>query len=469
MVSNVSTLKTGVLNFWEVLAQSIALISPTMTAALIVPLMFATAGNAGWFAYALGAVMLLFVALNLNQFARRSATTGSMYNYSVTGLGPTGGALAGWSLIFAYTFIGCAGMTGFTTFAQQLLQMVGLNIPAAPLLAVCVVLCWACAYKDIRFSAILTLAIEGISVTLILVLIAAALGAKGFAPDTAQLTLSGANISVIALGVIVAIFSQVGFEAATAFGTEAKDPLKTIPRAVIVSLVVTGLFFVIVTYTETMWLANAKPTLDKQTAPLTTLAGMLHMGYFAAPIDFGAMISFFGLALSCMNSGARIMWSMGKHGAMHDVFGRTHETNATPHAAITVMASLEFIIPTCMILGGMAVTDAFNDAGTFGAIGFSVAYIFISVAAPAYLKKLGELKPLDLAVSVAAVALLIGTIVFGFFIPPPAPPVNYFPYIFIAYFLIGLVCFGRMKNKPNVDSMMMPPAMPPSEMVHEVA
>lgn len=467
MMDNVSTLKTNVLNFWEVLAQSIALISPTMTAALIVPLMFSTSGNAGWFAYAIGAVMLLFVALNLNQFARRSATTGSMFNYTITGLGPTAGSLAGWCLIWAYVFIGTAGMTGFTTFAQQLLQMVGLNIPAAPLLGVCVILCWVCAYKDVRLSAILTLGLEAISVALILVLVFIALGARGLSPDMPQLTLSGASISTIALGVIVAVFSQVGFEAATAFGTEAKNPLKTIPRAVIVSLVITGIFFVIVTYTETMWLANAKPTLDKQTAPLATLATMLHVGYFGAPIAIGAMVSFFSLALSCMNSGARIMFSMGKHGAMHDVFGASHPENATPHAAITVMAGLEFIIPTMMCLGGMAVTDAFNDAGTFGAIGFSVAYVFISVAAPAYLKKIGELKPLDMIVAGAAVVMLLGTIVFGFFIPPPSPPVNYFPYIFIAYFLIGLVCFVRMKNKPSGTMIM--PTMASPEMAHEVA
>lgn len=453
MVEHVSSLKTNVLNFWEVLAQSIALISPTMTAALIIPLMFSTAGNAGWFAYAAGAVMALFVALNLNQFARRSATTGSMYNYSVTGLGPTGGALAGWSLIWAYTFIGCAGMTGFTTFAQQLLQTAGLSIPPAPLFALCAFLCWMCAYKDIRLSAILTLALEGISVALILVLIFTALGAKGFAPDMNQITLQGANLSVIALGVIVAIFSQVGFEAATAFGQEAKNPLKTIPLAVIVSLVVTGIFFVVVTYTETQWLANAKPALDKQTAPLATLAGLLHMAYFSAPIAFGAMISFFSLALSCMNSGARIMWAMGRHGSMHDLYATTHPENETPSSAINVMASLEFVIPTCMCLGGMAVTDAFNDVGTLGAIGFTVAYVFISLAAPAYLKKIGEISAGAMAISAAAVILLVGTIVFGFFIPPPAPPTNYFPYLFIAYFLIGLVCFVRMKNKPKIETM----------------
>ena len=56
-------LRSNCLNFMELLAQNIALISPTMTAALIVPLMFGTTGNISWLSYAVGTVMLLFVAL----------------------------------------------------------------------------------------------------------------------------------------------------------------------------------------------------------------------------------------------------------------------------------------------------------------------------------------------------------------------------------------------------------------------
>ena len=64
-------LKVNALNFWEVSAQAVALISPSMTAALIVPLMFGTAGSAGWLCYLFGTIMLLFVAFSLNQFTKR--------------------------------------------------------------------------------------------------------------------------------------------------------------------------------------------------------------------------------------------------------------------------------------------------------------------------------------------------------------------------------------------------------------
>src|ERR1700689_3720718 len=152
-VKNTHTnLKSNALNFWEVLAQAVALISPSMTAALIVPLMFGTAGAAGWLCYLFGTIMLLFVAFSLNQFTKRYTSAGSMYEYTVQGLGPKFGGLSGWSLIWAYMFIGIAGVTGFTHFATKLLDMTGatgyLSHPTLTLFALCVVLAWLLAFKD---------------------------------------------------------------------------------------------------------------------------------------------------------------------------------------------------------------------------------------------------------------------------------------------------------------------------------
>jgi hypothetical protein len=76
-----------------------------------------------------------------------------------------------------------------------------------------------------------------------------------------------------------------------------------------------------------------------------------------------------------------------------------------------------------MVLGGIAVSDAFNDAGTFGAFGFLGAYVFVSIAAPMYLRKIGELRPRDIAYSVIALAFLLVPAI-GSVYPVPAPPVN---------------------------------------------
>ena len=452
MLPQATSLRTHCLSFWTVLAQSIALISPTMTAVLIVPLMFGTTGNASWLAYAFGTVMLLFVAFNLNQFARRSSHTGSMFLYSVAGLGPTAGGMAGWCLIWAYMFIGTAGVAGFTIFAQQLLAMMHVNVPAVALFALCAAICWYCAYKDVRLSAVLMLVLEAVSVALITVLAFVVLGHHNFALDTDQLSLKGNTLNTLGLGVVVAIFSLVGFEAATAFGEEAKNPLKNIPRAVIVSLILTGVFFIFITYTEVLGLRGVKPSLDAQTAPLSTLATMMHLDVLQIPIDLGAMLSFFSLALSCMNAGARVIFQMGRQGFFHEATGNAHTKNETPHIAITIYALLEFLIP-CFILSfkGLAPTDVFNDAGTFGAFGFLGAYIFVSVAAPMHLKKIGELRPRDIAYSVLAlVCLLVPAI--GSVYPVPSPPVNTFVYVFLLYFLVGLAVFVARRSRTQTES-----------------
>ncbi len=91
-----------------------------MTAALIVPVMYGNTGDWSWLSYALGTVMLLFVAFNLNQFAKRSTSSGSMYAYICRGLGLTAGGIGGWALIWAYLGISMAGLTGFTIFAGKL-------------------------------------------------------------------------------------------------------------------------------------------------------------------------------------------------------------------------------------------------------------------------------------------------------------------------------------------------------------
>jgi amino acid transporter len=453
-------LKVNALNFWEVLAQAVALISPSMTAALIVPLMFGTAGTAGWLCYLFGTIMLLFVAFSLNQFSRRYTSAGSMYEYTVKGLGPKTGGLSGWSLIWAYMFIGIAGVTGFTHFATKLLALTGasgyLSHPSISLFAVCVIAAWFLAYKDITFSTILMLVFEGVSVALILMLAFLALSRTGFV-DAAQLHPVGHGLKDIGLGVVVAIFSLVGFECATA----AREPLRTIPRAVIASLLLTGAFFVFITYVETHALAGNNPTLDMLDAPLTTLSANLGVKWMGVLISIGAMISFFALALSCMNAGARVLFTMGRYGIFPISIGSSHKENLTPHVAISMFAAIQFLIPTAFILlsyaavGGwqMAPLDAFNDAGLFGAMGFCGAYVLISLATPFYLKKIGELKIHHIAVAVLSLILLTVPIV-GTVYPAPAFPMNYFAYIFIAYLVGGVVLVSiRSRSHTEIDGI----------------
>jgi amino acid transporter len=430
-------LRPNRLNFIELLAQNIALISPTMTAALIVPLMFSNTGNMSWVSYAVGTMMLLFVAFNLNQFAKRTTDAGSMYSYALAGIGFEGGALCGWCLVWAYLFIGLAGTTGFTIFALKLLEMVSVGgVPPVVLFAVCLGTSLVLAYKDIKISTLVMLVLETFSCSFILVLCFIVIGHHP-APDPAQFTFGEMSLSSLGMGVVVAVFSLVGFESSTAFGEESVNPLRTIPRSIIWSLVLTGAFFILVSYVEVLGTHGYKDPLDKIDAPLNVLSGIYGVSFLSPILSAGAMFSFFALASSCMNAGARVMYAMGRHEFFHRSTGTAHEVHGTPHVALVVTAVVMFMVATiCRYAFHLEVLDEFNDAGTMGAFGFLGAYFLITLAAPAFVKKCNELRPKDVVVCAAALVLMLIPAV-GSVYPVPDPPVRYFPYIFLSYLVVG--------------------------------
>jgi amino acid transporter len=430
-------LRSNALGFPPLVAQSIALISPTMTAVLIIALAFSDAGRATWLAYAFGTVMLLFVVLGLNQFASRSASAGSMYAYTGKGLGPKAGVMSGWTLIWCYMFIGIAGLSGFCVFANQFLGAIGIHttLPTILLFAISASLCWFVAYKDIRISSLLMLALEAISVTFILGLAFIVLFKHGFTIDTQQLTLKGSSIHGLSFAVVITIFSLVGFESATTLGGEAKNPLKNVPKAVIWSLLLTGAFMVFMSYIEVFATRHSGASLGSMSIPLSTISDIYKVSWFKAPIALGAMVSFFSLSLSCLNAGSRIVYRMGRHDVFPHASGRAHPKHQTPYVAITAFIAVMFIIPTVLQLWTNPLTT-FDDAGTLAAFGFLTAYFLIAIAAPMYLKKLGELKTRNIVIAVIGfVCLLVPTI--GSFYPAPPWPVWSYPYIFLGYMAVG--------------------------------
>jgi amino acid transporter len=409
-----------------------------MTAVLIIALAFADAGQGTWAAYLFGTIMLLFVVLGLNQFARRSATAGSMYAYTARGLGPFAGVLSGWSLIWAYMFIAIAGLGGFAIFCGQFLQAIHVHGADGPFFfwAISLAGCFLVAWKDIRLSSMLTLVFEGLSVACILALAAVILFKHGVTIQTSQLKLSGVKLKGMDFAIVICIFSLVGFESATAVGGEAKRPLKDVPRAVIWSLVATGGFMVIMSYVEVYGTRHYGTPLSSITAPLNTLASIYGVSFFKVPVSLGAMASFFALSLSCINAGSRIIFPLAGHGFLPRRLHRTHSTNLTPHTAIAIYMVLIGSIPVSEHLFHTSPLTIFNDAGTCAAFGFLFAYFSIDIAAPFYLRRLGALRRRHVAIAVIGFLLLLVPTV-GCFYPAPPWPVNLFPYIFLGWMLVG--------------------------------
>jgi len=433
-------LRTRCLSFSETLSQSVANVAPTLTPLITVSLVFASAGNGTWFAYLFGTIGLALVGLNINQFARRSASPGSLYTFVTRGLGMASGFLSGWCLILAYLCTGMAVLAGAVNYGALLLAMVRLQVHPVILFGVGAAVAWYIAYRDIRLSTQLMLGLEATSMVIILVLGGIVLAHKGTVTDPAQFSLRGMNFSGFKAALILTIFCFVGYESATTLGEEARHPLQNIPRAVIWSAVISGLFFVLTSYIAVLGFRGLKISLADTKAPFNDLANDAGVGFFAVILSVGAVISAFACALACINAGARILFSMGRHGVVHEKIGSAHAQNATPHTAATVSSILVFLVPVIMVCRGRGIMDVFDDLGTIATYGFMVVYALVSVAAPVYLKRIGKLTVGSVVVSVVSVLFLIPPIV-GAVYPAPEPPALYYPYYFLGYLAVGIVWF----------------------------
>ena len=443
-----SSLRAGSLTFIEVLATSIALIGPSMTPLLIAPYMYALAGNGTWLAYVFGGTMLVFVALCINQFARRETGAGSMYQYVAEHLGPAAGAIGGWTLLWAYGFVATAVLGAMALFVGKLLGAVGLHVSAFVIVIVLAAIAWQAAYRGVQVSAIVMLVLEAISVGIISLLVAIVLHAHGPSLDVRQLRVEGGFPGGVGFAIAFAVFSYVGFESATAFGAEAKAPLVTIPRAVLGSVLFATAFFVIATYAEILGLGHATQPLDKQQFPLQTLVAIYGLGYLAIPITIGAVFSAFSVCLACITTGGRIAYAMAAARLLPPVFARIEPKHDTPNVAVTVVTATTLAVALIGLAIGVAPIDVFNNCGTLSSFGFIVIYAMIAIAAAAYCRRLGVLRIADLAVSAVAVLLLLLAAITLFY-PVPAPPQRYFGYYFLAFVVAGWFWFAQRLRKAS--------------------
>ena len=443
-------LRRDALSFFEVLAQSIANIAPTATPAINLQLVFASSGNGTWFTYVLATLGLLLIGVCINQFARQSATPGSLYSYVTKGLGPTAGFLTGWGLILAYLTTGIAVVAGSSSYATTVLDMAHLHVPPYLLYAIVAGLVWLIVYRDVHLSTRTMLLLEVASVGLILTLGLVLFSRHGFRVDTEQLTLQGMDLSHLRVGMVLAIFSFVGFESATALGAEAREPKKRIPQAVLQSTMIAGAFFVIMSFIMVQGFRGYATPLDKVPAALDAMAEIAGIPVLGILVSIGAVVSFFACALACVTAVSRILLAMARDGVLHGSIGKAHATNATPHVAATLSAIALFAVPVAMTLSDIGMIDIYNLNGTISTYGFLVAYILIAVGAIRVVVR--QKARHRVAVMLAGVVgiLLMGLAVVGSVYPwPEDPSAAKLPPIFAIYMGIGIawMIYGRWRPR----------------------
>lgn len=425
----------------ETLAQSVSTISPTATPVATIPLVCALAGNGTWFAYILATAAIFLVALCVSKFARYSASPGSLYSYASPILPPFVGAIIAWSLLLAYVATGSSVIGGFYHYGNLLLLDSGSHIVSAVILAVLVtaISVWI-AWRDVKVSARLMLWIEAVSVSLILIVVALVLARFRHHLDWEQLQLRGMTGSGLRLGLVLALFSFVGFESATTLGSEARDPLKTIPRAVIQSALLSGAIFTICAYTEVLGFRAAGQDLGTSSAPMRVLAQVGGINSLGILIDIGALVSLFACTLACVTAAARVLLLMAHGGLTHDSLRVTHARNETPGRAV-IVTGIAAVLPVAVLAArGARGLDVYGWMGSLGTYGFIVAYGLTCLALPRYLRNHGVFRPGDQIIPWLTCLVMLLALA-GNLYPVPEGAYGRLPLIFLGYLALGLLWF----------------------------
>jgi basic amino acid/polyamine antiporter, APA family len=173
--------------------------------------------------------------------------------------------------------------------------------------------------------------------------------------------------SYVIIQACIAILILVGFESVTAMGEEAKNAKRDIPRAVILSLLIQGVFCYLIEYFAANYFINNGYQISNalgSAAPVGDMMVIVGTWLFGSPAAGKAFmlvqaltvfLALIGTTLSCMSTAARVTYAMGRDKEVPEHFGMLHGEKLTPHRAIWTLATISAIV------GVVAV--AFNFAG----------------------------------------------------------------------------------------------------------
>jgi amino acid transporter len=440
-------LHAGVLGPIETLAQSVSAMAPSTSPSLTIPLVFALAGNATWFVYLLAMGATFLVGFCVSRFARLSASPGSLYTYTANTLPPAFGITAAWGLLLAYLATGASVAGGALYYAILLgQQFLHWTPPALLTLAIVCAVATFVAYRDVKLSAELMLWIEVVSVSLILIVLAFMVVRFGFQFDTDQFRLKGASISALGPALVLSMFSFVGFESATTLGGEAREPLRTIPRAVLQCAILAGVFFMLCSYSEVLGFRGESGKLSESTSPLHLLALKAGISPLGVAIDCGAFVSMFACVLACTTAAARVLMRMARGGLLPAALERTNRRHGTPGAAVLLCGALMFAATVAMNARGATGSDMYDLLGSLSVFGFLTAYALVALALPFARRSLGQHSHAVAIVSVFTVVVMILVVVFDLRSASDAAHAR-IPYIYLGYIAAGILWYLFRRKK----------------------
>jgi amino acid transporter len=415
------------------------------------------AGAAFPLAFLVAMIATLLIASTVAQFARKMASAGSFFSYTTAGLGVTAGFLVGWMVIFAYATFEAASYGLFANFFTGViadLADVGIAWWVVALVggAIVTTLSLLGVLESLRVG-LLFLIFEAC----LILLIVGVIFFNGASPNELSLepfkpSNSPTGWDGIFLGAIWGMFGFIGFEGATTLGEEARAPRKTIPLAVIGTVVVVGVFYVLATYAQSVaWgtspeqvkalIESGEPWVVIATHYLGTTGKIL--------VYLAATSGILGVWIAIHNAVTRVLYGMGRSGVLPKALAYTHPKYRTPWVAIAVEEVIAVTLVLWIGLASDGPLSVYGYMGILGTIGVMFVYGFLAVAVGRFYWRdyRGEFSVLLHAILPIASMGLIGVMLWKNVTSSSGFPYNILPWIAVVYLLVGIATAIYLNTK----------------------
>ncbi|HWC22820.1 MAG TPA: APC family permease [Flexivirga sp.] len=451
------------LRLWEALALSVGLMGPTLAMGLNGPGVAATAGKAVPLVFLLGLAGVGLVGYGFWRLTQHFNHAGSVYALAGATIGPRAGFFGGFALLGTYLFFLVCTQAATAVFANAFLNELGIHHTGA-WIAYALLAAVGCAVlnvRDTRFTARTLLLIEGIGIIAMLVLAAVVVGgaglgighhtASGGAPsiDLSTFTPGGTTMSAVMTATVFAFLSWAGFEACASLGEETDNPRRNIPRALVGSVILTGILYVLLMFTQTIGFGTDTKGIAAfagAESPMSTLSQRYVGTWFSLIVAFTAVASAFASSLSSSAAASRMVFALARDGFGPKAMAKVDPDTGAPRTALFSVVAVTTVADVALWAGGAGAFDSYYWFATLGVLCVLVAY---AVAAAGVIKFTfsgrGNIPRWETIIPTAGIAYL--AFVFYKQSTGQTAPYTYFPWIAGAWCVIGvlvILCAPRL-------------------------
>ena len=346
------------LSLWQITLMSIGVI---LGAGIYVVIGEAAglAGNTLWLSFILAAVVASFTGLSYVELASRFPTAAAEYTYVEQSFGKRFAWVTGW-MIIAGSIIGSATVAlGFARYLSAII-----HTPVIATAFVALIIIGFVLFLGVQETASVTIIFTFIEAAGLIIVIFVGLPSFG-AVDYTQMA-QGIK-GLLQAGVLI-FFGYIGFEGITRLANETKQPEKTIPKAILISLLVTTILYILVGLAAVSVVSFSD--LASSNAPLALVAQQWFGEKSFIALSIIALFSTFNTSLAMLLSGSRLVYGMAEQKGLPTVFTKVSNKTKTPWVAIigVVLASLLFLF-----IGDVAVVANLTN--------FTIFVVFIVVNA----------------------------------------------------------------------------------------